>query len=145
MKKQDWKKYLIYGGLIFIAYNLYKGVKAAGTAVSSLAELDALANASNVSKERIAVCKDVASKVEKAIWNYHDLFGILPITDWKFNEDEPAVIQALNRLNTTEEAKLTSQFYAQVARGNSLNADVKKYLNSGEQAQIKITVLNSLD
>ncbi|PSL43408.1 hypothetical protein CLV51_10897 [Chitinophaga niastensis] len=145
IKKQDWKKYLLYGGLIFVAYHLYKGVKSAGAVVSSIAELDALAKASNVSTERIAVCKDVAAKCEKAIWDFHNMFGFIPVTDWKFTEDEPAVIQNLNRLNTVEEAKLTSQFYAQVAHGKSLMADVKKYLSSGDQSQIKITIINSLE
>lgn len=144
MKNENWKKYLIGAVVIYVVYSVYKGVQAAGNAVSSIAEMEALSKASKVSMERIAVCKDVAGKCETAIWNSHNMFVYLPWKDTRMDEDEDAVIQNLNRLNTAEESALTSQFYAQVASGHSLYADVKKYLSASEQAQIKITVINSI-
>ncbi|MFB6458022.1 hypothetical protein ACE38W_22310 [Chitinophaga sp. Hz27] len=143
-ESDKWKKYLVFGAIAFVIYKVYKGINAAGDAVSSIAELETLAKTSNVSTERIAVCKDVAEKCEKAIWNFHDAFGFLPISDYSIGEDEDAVIANLNRLNTVQEAALTSQFYAQKAKGHSLLADVRKYLNAGEQAQINPTVINSI-
>ncbi len=141
---EKWQKYLVFAGIAFVIYKIYKGVNAAGDAVSSVAELETLAKTSNVSPDRIAVCKDVAAKCEKAIWNFHDMFGFIPITDFSVGEDEDAVINNLNRLNTVQEAALTSQFYSQKARGHSLLADVRKYLNAGEQAQINTTVINAI-
>ncbi|MBO9731161.1 MAG: hypothetical protein J7623_21160 [Chitinophaga sp.] len=141
---ESWKKYLLVGGAVYVIYKVFAGIRSAGNAVSSIAEMEAIAKQSNVSSERIAVCKDVAEKCEKAIWNYHPMFGVIPIMDYSIGEDEGAVIQNLNRLNTVQEAALTSQFYAQKARGHSLLADVRKYLNADEQAQINTTVINSI-
>ncbi|WP_143306860.1 hypothetical protein [Chitinophaga vietnamensis] len=145
MRKDQIKTYLLYGIIVAVIYYLWRGFQAASKVVMGVAELEAVAASSNVSKDRIAVCRDVAEKAEKAIWNTHNMFGVIPILDWRFDEDEDAVIQNLNRLNTIEEAKLTSQYYQQYSKGKSLRADVKKYLNNSEQAQIKTTIINSLD
>lgn len=145
MKKEEIKKYLLYAFGAFVLYYLWRGWQSGSKLVMGAAEIEALSESSNVSKERILVCKDVAEKVEKAIWNNHKTFGFLPINSWRIDEDEEAVIKNLNRLNTVEEANLTSQYYREFSRGKSLFSDVRKYLSAGEQGQIKPTISSALE
>lgn len=97
---------------------------------------------------RAQVCKDVAEKIQVAIFDFTP--SPFPFVKWnyKWTEDEEEVINQLNRLNSATEARIASTNYQAVIKGfdrdSTLKKDVQQFVTAADRKKIKDVVLINL-
>lgn len=121
--------------IITAAYQIYKASKTAGDAAGEIAGADIIQSKTGISKDRQKVCKVVAADCENAITRI-PFFGT---AIWCNDGD---VVNALNRLVSSDEAALSCAFFREIS-GESLKSIVEGGLFA-EQNRKKITYRTSL-
>lgn len=121
--------------LITAAYQIYKASKTAGDAAGEIAGADIIQAKTGISKDRQRVCRTVAADCENAVVRV-PLFGT---AIWVKDED---VVNALNRLVSSDEAALTCVFFREIS-GESLKSIVEGGMFV-EKNRVRITYRSSL-
>jgi hypothetical protein len=134
---------LIVVVIAYVLYSLYKAAKRGGKIIGEGAGGIIIQQQTGITPARQQVCKDVAKACFKAMIGDYEAtwMGLW----WKrSDEDEDAVISNLNRLVTKNEVSLVCEEYELLPESRNLKSDVKSYLNSSEQNQIKKLVRDNL-
>lgn len=128
------KKLSIYVLAAFILFNLIRIIKMVLDNTKAGLNTVAIKGITGVTPSDVLLCKNVALKCYDAIYNYS--FGMF--------ENESGFIDALNELSTSQQAKATSMFYAQMAKKTSIKADMFKYLLPIEYTDIKTLIRSNI-
>ncbi len=109
-KAVSWMYFVIYAIIIIIVVviivKIYNAVKDGANAVGDTIAKQAIAQQTGVSVVRQEVCEQVAVDIR-------DGLTVIPFANSVFNMDIDAVADAMNRLQSVEEAKITSKYFKQ--------------------------------
>lgn len=92
--------------VIIIIAKVYKGIKDGADAVGDTIAKQAIAQQTGVSVIRQEVCESIATEIRdgiSVIWGTHSVFSM----------DIDVVADAVNRIQSPEEAKITSKYFKQ--------------------------------
>lgn len=147
MTKKEQDKYVkwgLIGGAVILGYKFLKPLSAAsatlGNVIATKSENASIKASTGLSDGEVQLCRDVANKVNSAM----NVTGFWQMS-WfgGSTEDEDSIISELNRLQTSTQAEVCSDFYKTIT-GKGLAADVNKYLDSSDRQKIKATILSNL-
>jgi len=161
--KQFLKEWGLVGYVVVIlaVFFLFNFIKTAIRQLKLAAEVRAqqitagnTANAYGTNTQRLALLKGNAELLQKAMYAWHKLFGIIPYWTSRIDEDEEQVINLLNQCNNGGEAQYVSDEFVKLhptgpiaylsKQKLSLREAVNEYLTSSERARIKAVVLGGL-
>jgi hypothetical protein len=141
-KALSWLYFIIYAIIIIIVIviivKIYNGVKTGINEVGNIAQQQAIKSQTGIDIPRQSVCNEVATQCRDAMTK-------IPLTDSIIYINEDAVVTALNKLMTAQEAILTSDLFKQNT-GFSLKSKVvdQSWIGANFSDRIKSEIFYNL-